>query len=919
MLFSPSQIDQINAVAEKSKSLQESKSNSKVKSVNTDLNNMMAEVSKYFHDSEAILISDKSSLHSYIDNMIAAGIGGIDTETTGLDRCRDTIVGVSLYYPGGFECYIPSKHLVPIFDQPYKGQLTYEEIGEELRRLNGANTKLIFANADFDLSMIYKDLKVDLCQNCYYDVLIAWRCMKENELHNNLKALYNKYVLKGKGDPKRFSDFFSPQLFPYCRPEIAKLYAANDAKITYELYEWQLPYCTKGHPKCRKAHLEAISDLIWNVEFPMITVCQRLHRNGIYIDQDVARRIRDKYNAQYNKEILVLQGMVQDLIDNTVVPSNVKKPFLSGKDFNPNSQPHAKYLLYTLLNIPVVGKGGTGKDVIADINLPVTNQILKVRSLKTLISTFTEKLPKAVTSDGRIHAQFKQIGADCVVGNTIIPTSSGYYTAAELCESAELSPGDHVPISDISIVNMDQIREDPDSVIYYHDFDTVKITTEHGFVLEGTPNHPVMVSKYTNKDTDVLYDDAKLSRIWEDRYFKCLSDIEIGDIVEIPCNYADCNDSDYVSTGLELESDYHNMRPDVKIPEIYDENFALFLGMYHADGSAAFRDGSYTITISNDDDDVIKQVDELSINLFNVPTSHYTAQKNNNEVETYINCMRISSIDGILYHGKQNKRIPAAIWKSPTSVINAYIRGMTLDSSVHIEKRTGRVELELSIINELDARFVQVHLASLGILSSWGYNANKNFRSPRLKMNADNYLRFCDIIGFVESRKYIDTEGCKKNPYHRRRIGNSFRLAVKKIEYGNQDVYDLHVPTTHSFVANGLISHNTGRLSSADPNMQNIPSHADDIRHMFRATPESNELKDCDCTDNIITVTLNNYDSVRLISGEYKYVSELTCENEIYVIKDNAQLAAKIVNLHANIKDIEIRMVLVGDKIDTSM
>ena len=58
-------------------------------------------------------------------------------------------------------------------------------------------------------------------------------------------------MLKGKGDPKKFSDFFTAQLFPYCKPEVAKLYAANDAKITYELFKWQLPYVTKDHPKCK--------------------------------------------------------------------------------------------------------------------------------------------------------------------------------------------------------------------------------------------------------------------------------------------------------------------------------------------------------------------------------------------------------------------------------------------------------------------------------------------------------------------------------------------------------------------------------------------------------------------------------------------------------------------------------------------
>ena len=133
-LFSRAQIAQVNAIAEKSKaSLEQTapKSTKSTKGLNAELKAMSDAVIEYFKDSPAILITTKEQLHDYVTDMIAAGYGGIDTETTGLDRIRDTIVGASLYYPGGVECYIPSKHLVPIFDAPYKDQLTYEEIGEE--------------------------------------------------------------------------------------------------------------------------------------------------------------------------------------------------------------------------------------------------------------------------------------------------------------------------------------------------------------------------------------------------------------------------------------------------------------------------------------------------------------------------------------------------------------------------------------------------------------------------------------------------------------------------------------------------------------------------------------------------------------------------------------------------------------------
>ena len=411
-LFSQSQIEEINKVAEKTKqTLETPKSTISNSKMNSRLAEMSADVQEYFKDSDSVLITSKAQLHEYIDHIIEYGYCSLDTETTGLDRVRDTIVGSSLYVPGQPECYIPNKHKVPIFDEPYKDQLTYSECHDEFQRMVDAGVKMIYANADFDLSMIYKDYRVDLSKNCYYDVILVWRCLKEDELHNGLKALYNKYVLKGKGDPRRFSDFFSPELFPYCKPEIAKLYAAHDAKITWELFRWQLPYVTKSSKKCQNHQFEAISDLVWNVELPLIPICQQMHRTGIYLDKSVANTLVKRYSDKFNHEREILSDLVDKEIEKADYSTAAKRPFRTGRDFNPSSTTHARYLIYTMMQIPQGKSSGTGKDVLAELNLPVTNQMLKLRSLSTLISTFVEKLPKATTSDSRIHARFNQIGA----------------------------------------------------------------------------------------------------------------------------------------------------------------------------------------------------------------------------------------------------------------------------------------------------------------------------------------------------------------------------------------------------------------------------------------------------------------------------------------------------------------------------
>lgn len=411
-LFSKAQVDQITAIAKKSITNQPVKSVKKVSSINDELQSMSLAVQEYFSDSDALNITDKDALHEYITQAIESGFVGIDTETTGLDRNSDYIVGASLYYPGGVEVYIPFKHRIPIFEDLYKNQLTYEDFAEELERFVEAKTKMIFANGNFDLYMIWKDIKINLCPCFYYDVILAWRCLKENELHNGLKYLYNKYVLKGKGDPKAFSDFFSPALFPYCKPEIAKLYAANDAKITYELFIWQVKFLMPNHKACQSHNLESISRLVWDVEFPIVTVCQDIEHTGMYIDIDRASMLKDKYHSIYDSEMVKLKDMVKDVINNSPMSTSTKPPFKTAYDFNPRSTLHVKYLIYTLMKLPKAdGKESTSMGTLSEFNNPLTDQIIKVRSLATNISTFVDKLPNATSSDGKIHADFKQVGA----------------------------------------------------------------------------------------------------------------------------------------------------------------------------------------------------------------------------------------------------------------------------------------------------------------------------------------------------------------------------------------------------------------------------------------------------------------------------------------------------------------------------
>ena len=885
-LFSQDQMDQINAVAAKSKEvlkpIQVSKS---VTSSQHEIEESTRLVLEYFKDSPAMLISSVEELHDYITKAIEFGYCGIDTETTGLDRIHDTIVGFSLYFEGGVECYIPCRHLVPIFETPYKGQLTYEECGRELYRFVLTGTKLIFANADFDLAMIYKDFKVDLIPVCYYDVILAWRCLKENEPQNGLKQLYSKYVMGGTTDPKKFSDFFSPKLFPYSKPEIAKLYAANDAKITFDLFKWQLPYVTKSHPKCQASHLEKIADLVWNIEFPMIRVCALMHRVGVYYDMNVRDTLKARYDTKYQEENAKLVDMVQDIIFEADQMAINKSPFKSGRDFNEGSPKHVVYLLNNFMGCQV--ESGD-KSTLTLLNLPVTNQILKVRALGKLLNSFIDKLPEEVGPDGRIHATFKSIGADCITGDSLLLTNHGYTPIAALFTGNE--PNGDYSISETTVVNLNQEFEQSSHKVVYYTTPTIKLNLRGGFSVEGTPNHPIICSAITR--ADVQRTSNNRYHFADTTYFKRLDEISVGDAVYIPVGY-DIFPKEYIPTGLTLSPKHTNSKADCKVPEYFTEDFAELLGIYFADGSIHDGGGHFSIRISNKDPEVINRTTELVDCVFHLKTS---VRWGHTTWSTEFGTKRIECIRELLGRGASNKYVPSAIMQSPKSVICAFIRGTTLDSSYD----SNRQRLAINYYRKDAADFVHQVLANMGILSGLTIqNNNKGKIHYRILIAGEYYKKFLDTVGVVQRSK----RDIRDNYAHSKFIlnGNGFYAYVESIKHSVANVYDLTVPNTHSFIANGMVNHNTGRFSSADPNVQQIPSHALDIRHQFRATTAKEVTTDCDISEDKISITLGSYDSVTITDNnehwQTKDVIDL-CVGDYVVSTDGA---LQIVEITSNL------------------
>ena len=185
-----------------------------------------------------IVIREERELEKYIDKAIENEIISIDTETNSLDPITCTLAGICLYTTSNKAAYIPLHHVSYVTGIEIENQVPEEFAKEQFKRLIYNNVKVIMFNAKFDVRVIKNQLGVELFP--HWDGYIAARLLNENEPENNLKALHKKYCMQGEGDAFSFDSLFRGILFTHIPINTGYLYAARDAEITYELYEFQI-------------------------------------------------------------------------------------------------------------------------------------------------------------------------------------------------------------------------------------------------------------------------------------------------------------------------------------------------------------------------------------------------------------------------------------------------------------------------------------------------------------------------------------------------------------------------------------------------------------------------------------------------------------------------------------------------------
>lgn len=367
-----------------------------------------SKLGKYEPDVECI--RDIYVLESYIDEIIKNKIAGIDTETTGLDTLKDIIVGGCLYTPGQKAAYVPIEHVSYVTGVRVEGQIPREQVIRQFKRLQDEKVDLLYHNAKYDWKMFHNDWGLDM--PIYWDTQVGSFMLNENISHR-LKDLWAMWVCKGE-DPEtgvNFDELFKDLDFRYVPIATAGLYAAMDAKKTFELFEFEENLLCTDMPGCKEKHLEGVSWVFHKIETPVSKVLANMENRGIAIDREYAESL----SAEYEQKLKLAEDdfyKTLEIYRDEITAYKRKHP--GGKFKEPvqiGSPQQIGILLYEVLGLGDIS-WGTGEGVLESLDHPLAQKILDYREVQKLLSTYIRKLPKVCHErTGKIHCQFNQNGA----------------------------------------------------------------------------------------------------------------------------------------------------------------------------------------------------------------------------------------------------------------------------------------------------------------------------------------------------------------------------------------------------------------------------------------------------------------------------------------------------------------------------
>nr|WP_314369872.1 DNA polymerase I [uncultured Acinetobacter sp.] len=306
----------------------------------------------------------------------------IDTETTNLDYRVAELVGFSIAFDAHDAYYVPVAH-------DYEGapvQLNRETLLAQIKPiLENEQIKKIGHHLKYD-AHIFANHGITI-QGWYFDTMLASYVLNAAATRHGMDDVARVYLshltttfeqIAGKGVKQK--------TFNQIELEIAAHYAAEDAHVTYRLYE-VLKAKLQSHPE--------LVHILHNIEIPVARVLTGMEEDGIKLDH----QFLDQLSVEFSETIQTLENQATEL---------------AGEAFNIASPKQVGEVLFDKLGLKggkktATGQYSTSESILEKIEHPLAEVILEHRGLAKLKNTYTDRLiEQSHDATHRVHTSYHQ-------------------------------------------------------------------------------------------------------------------------------------------------------------------------------------------------------------------------------------------------------------------------------------------------------------------------------------------------------------------------------------------------------------------------------------------------------------------------------------------------------------------------------
>ncbi|HMH82663.1 MAG TPA: DNA polymerase I, partial [Gemmatimonadales bacterium] len=341
------------------------------------------------------VVDDPAMLAAVVAECRRAPLVALDTETTALDPMRAELVGMSLAVAPGRSWYLPFAH------EPPDGELAGGTAPRNLPPVGSdALAPLVELLADARVPKAGHNIKYDWLvlrragaelAGITYDSMLASFVLDPGRRSHAIDELARERLsitlqtyaqLVGRGKAER--SFATVPLADAAR------YCAADSETVLRLHDAFRPEL-EDHQVLR---------LLETIEVPLIPVLVDMEWRGVCLDLERLREI----SRTFARELTALEHAIHQA---------------AGTDFNINSTPQLRHVLFEKHQLPIIKKTKTGASTdyevleqLAAMGHEVPRLLIEYRELSKLKSTYVDALPGFINSaTGRIHSSFNQTGA----------------------------------------------------------------------------------------------------------------------------------------------------------------------------------------------------------------------------------------------------------------------------------------------------------------------------------------------------------------------------------------------------------------------------------------------------------------------------------------------------------------------------